>query len=274
MISKASSHIKVDHTNITDQSSLYIVSELCRTRGVCIIMSSESNDQAATTGQSPQPTTTETAAQPSKPSPPPKLNIVLSKNSDIVKDPLDWSSAEIKSQLPTDVLLITANDHEFIACYSYMKDVRKSYNEKLGYVYFGRFVYENNQYVKVALMKCNQGPGKAQTAVRNGAPFLEPKVILFVGICGTLRPDKAKLGDVVISYKLETYGDKKVKADGTNQHRNIKMNVSRNMAQLILYAAQGWTPPLKDPNSLKVEVHRDAVMLSSPELVIFQDEKS
>ena len=226
MISKASSHIKVDHTNIVEPS-LYIVLKLCRTRGVCIIISSESNDQAATTEQPPQP---------SKPSPPPKLNIVLSKNSDIVKDPLDWSSAEIQSQLPTDVLLITANDNEFNACYSYMKDVRKSYDEKPGYVYFGRFVYENNQYVKVALMKCNLGPGKAQTAVRNGASFLKPKVILFVGICGTLRPEKAKLGDVVIFYKLETYGEKKVNADGTIQHHNIKTNVGKNMAQLILYA--------------------------------------
>jgi nucleoside phosphorylase len=39
------------------------------------------------------------------------------------------------------------------------------------------------------------------------------------------------------------------------------------MSRLILHAADGWEPPLKDQSSLKVEVHRDAVMLSGPELV-------
>ena len=224
-------------------------------------MSSESNDEIATPGQ---PLTATTAAQPPSP---PKLSIVLPKLSDINDTLLNWSSPEIQSQLPTDVLLITTNDHEFIACYSYMEQVRKSYNMKPGYVYFGRFVYEKNQYVKVALMKCAQRPSEAQTAVRNGAPFLKPKVILFVGFCATIRPEKAKLGDVVISWKLETYDDKTVKADGTTQYNNIKTYVSRNMAKLIPAAADGWKPPLKDPSSLKVEVHRDAVMLSGPELV-------
>ena len=226
-------------------------------------MSSESNDQVATAGQPPP---VATAAQ--SPSPPKLSEEVVLKNLRDIKDTLlDWSSAEIQLQLPTDVLLITANDHEFIACYSYMKEVRKSFNEKPGYVYFGRFVYENNQYVKVALMKCSQGPDRAQTAVRNGTTTLRPKVTLFVGLCATVRPEKAKLGDVVISYKLETYDDKKIKADGTTQYRNIKTNVSRNMDQLISQAEFGWTPPLKDPDSSTVEVHRNAVMLSGSELV-------
>jgi hypothetical protein len=39
------------------------------------------------------------------------------------------------------------------------------------------------------------------------------------------------------------------------------------MARLILNAAHGWKPPLKDPKSLDVEVHHDAVMLSGSDLV-------
>jgi hypothetical protein len=39
------------------------------------------------------------------------------------------------------------------------------------------------------------------------------------------------------------------------------------MAHLILNAADGWKPPLKDPKSLDVEVHHDAVMLSGSDLV-------
>ena len=226
-------------------------------------MSNESNGQVVTVAEALQPPTYSTV-QPARE--PPKLSIVLPDMSDIDHETLNWSSAEVQSQLPTDVLLITANDHEFIACYSYMKEVQKSHHKKSGLVYFGQFAH-GQRHVKVALMKCNQGPGKAQTAVTNGATTLNPKVVLFVGICGTLRPEKAKLGDVVISNKLQTFGDQKVNADDTVEDRNIKTNVSRNMAQLILHAAQGWKPPLEDPSSLKIKVHDDAVMLSGSELV-------
>ena len=71
----------------------------------------------------------------------------------------------------------------------------------------------------------------------------------------------------MISAKLATYADKKVRADGTVEYRGTKANVSRYMARLILHAADGWEPPLQDQSSLKVEVHRDAVMLSGPELI-------
>ncbi|CAB4011195.1 5 -methylthioadenosine S-adenosylhomocysteine nucleosidase-like isoform X16 [Paramuricea clavata] len=35
----------------------------------------------------------------------------------------------------------------------------------------------------------------------------------------------------------------------------------------VLWVGDGWAPPLRDRNSLKVEVHRVAVMLSGPDLV-------
>lgn len=50
-------------------------------------------------------------------------------------------------------------------------------------------------------------------------------------------------------------------------YHGVKTEVSRNMAKLFLHAADGWKPPLKDPESLKLEVHRDAVMLSGPDVV-------
>ena len=112
-----------------------------------------------------------------------------------------------------------------------------------------------------------QGPTEAVIAVTNAAEILHPKVVLFVGICASMERAKAKLGDVVISAKLATYDDKKVKADGAVVFRGTKANVSRNMARLILNAAHGWKPPLKDPKSLDVEVHHDAVMLSGSDLV-------
>ena len=205
--------------------------------------------------------------------PPPELNFTLVTQREINSTPHDWSSAEIQSQLPTDILLITANDHEFNACYSYMKDVRRGYSTELGMVDFGQFGDQSNENVRVALIKCAQGSSKAQTAVTNAAGILYPKVVLYVGLCATMKPAKAKLGDVVISAKLATYDDKKVMADGRDLCRGIKVNVSKNMADLILHADDGWEPPLKDPSSLKVEVHRDAVMLSGPELVDYRERR-
>ena len=195
---------------------------------------------------------------------PPELSFSLPTRREIGKIRYDWSSVETQSQLPTEILLITANDHEFHACYSYMKDVKRSWVDTLGMVDFGQF---GDMNVKVALMICQQGPRAAVIAVKNAADILYPKVVLFVGICATMKPEKAKLGDVVISAKLATYADKKVRADGTVEYRGTKANVSRLMSRLILSAAQGWEPPLKDPSSLDVQVHCDAVMLSGPELV-------
>ena len=199
--------------------------------------------------------------------PPPELNITLPTARDFDSQPYDCSSNEIQSQLPTDILLITANDHEFNACYSYMKHVQRGYSAKLGMVDFGRFGNQNNPNVRVALMKCRQGPTEAVIAVRNAAEILHPKVVLFVGICASMERAKAKLGDVVISAKLETYDQKKFKADGTVEYRGTKPDVSRNVARLILNATDGWKPPLEDPKSLDVEVHHDAVMLSGSDLV-------
>ena len=199
--------------------------------------------------------------------PPPELNITLPTASDFDSEPYDCSSNEIQSQLPTDILLLTANDHEFNACYSFMKHVRRGYSAKLGMVDFGRFGDQKDPNVRVALMKCWQGPAAALIAVRNVAEILHPKVVLFVGICASMERAKAKLGDVVISAQLTTYDDKKFKADGKVVYSGTKPNVSRNMAHLILNAAHGWKPPLKDPKSLDVEVHHDAVMLSGSDLV-------
>ena len=196
---------------------------------------------------------------------PPKLSITLPKQKDIGKKLFEWSSREIESQLPTDILLITTNNHEFYACYSYMKQIQRSSNKTLGKVDFGRF--GEDQKVRVALVRCEQGSSDTQTVATNGARILHPKVVLFVGICATMKPEKANLGDVVISAKLAAYDHKKIEAGGKVVYRGPIANVSRNMNRLILSAADGWEPPLKDPESLEVEVHRDAVMLSGSDLV-------
>lgn len=198
--------------------------------------------------------------------PPPELDRRLPTQKDIGLRRYEWSSKEIQSQLPIDILLVTATDHEFNSCYSYIKQVRRSWCPNLGMVDFGEF---GDQHVTVTLIRCQMGPLSASIVVKNATEYLEPKVVLFVGICATVNCAKAKLGDVVISAKLATYASKKVTADGTAELRGIKANVSRNMGRLILSAADGWQPPLKEPSGLDddVQIHRQAVMLSGPELV-------
>lgn len=198
---------------------------------------------------------------------PPRLNFPLKTRREISETRYYWCSDEIQSLLPIHILLVTVNDHEFLACYSSMKQVRRSWCDKLGMVDFGQFGDFN---VRVALMQCRQGTAAALIAIKNAAEILHPKVALFVGICGTMKPTKAKLGDVVISAKLATYEVKKIRPDGTVEYRGSKADVSRNMSRLILSAADGWNPPLEDPSSWDIEVHHDAVMLSGSELVNYR----
>ena len=199
---------------------------------------------------------------------PPELKTPLIKLSEVKNKPLDWSSYEIQSQLPTDILLITSNDDDdFLACYSILKSTQRGNNRELGFVDFGNFADEQGQLVRVALMKCEKGLIPVLSVVKDAAEILNPKVTLFVGVCASIKPEKAKLGDVAISTKLATYDEKKIRSDGTVEYRGTKSRISKLMSRLILSAKDGWQAPLKDPNSLNVEVHCDAVMLSGSELV-------
>ena len=122
------------------------------------------------------------------------------------------------------------------------------------------------------MIRCEKGatePRASLAVVTKAAEILKPRAVTCVGYCGSINPEKAKLGDVVISHKLATYSSKKINTDGSEELRGIKVNVSRNMADLIPYAADGWEPPLKDLelSNFEVDVHREYTMLSGPELV-------
>jgi hypothetical protein len=200
---------------------------------------------------------------------PPELNFPLLKVEDIDNELHEWSSDEIQSQLKSTYILLISDDNAFIACYSHMKKIQRSYLPELGMVDFGRFGNESGKSgwnVKVALMRHGKGARETQTSVTNAAKVLRSKVALLVGICETMKPERAKLGDVVISAKLATYDGMKFRPDGTVEYCGPKPDVSRNMAKLILSAADGWKSPIKDPNSFKVNVHR-ALMLSGSDYI-------
>jgi nucleoside phosphorylase len=105
-----------------------------------------------------------------------------------------------------------------------MKQIQRSSNTTLGSVDFGRFGKDQN--VRVALVRCQQGPSDTQTVATNCARILNPKVVLFIGICATMKPQKADLGDVMISAKLAAYDHKKIEAGGKVVYRGPIANVS------------------------------------------------
>ena len=180
--------------------------------------------------------------------PPPPLSIKLPKLSELPKKSKPWSDV----QLPVDILLVTVEDCEFLACYAHMKNVFKSYRKDLGFVYFGNAEEDEDEPLKIALVTCSEGssgPGGSQTVVKNAVTQLRPKAIFCVGCCIGLNQEKAQLGDVVVCSKLTT-GD-------------LRTPVGRGIGNLIKHSADGWEAPWDSPEAREVHIHCDGEILSS-----------
>ena len=179
---------------------------------------------------------------------PPPLSIKLPKLSDLPEKGTPWYD----DQLPVDIVLLTVEDCEFLACYAYMRNSVKRYHINLGYVYFGCVGGDDDDDpLKVALLRCSAGSletGGAQTVAKNAVMKLKPKAIFSVGCCEGLKPETTQLGDVVIPPTLTT--------------ENIKTPVGKYIAGLIKSSAEGWNPPLERPDACQVHVHRDGEILS------------
>ena len=181
---------------------------------------------------------------------PPPLSIEVPKMRNLSNKAKPWSDV----QLPVDILLLTVEDCEFLACYAYLNNAIKSYHNNLGYVYFGTMGESGEEALKVALMRCykgSSGPGGSLVTVKNASAQLRPKAVFNVGYCRGLNPQDTKLGDVVVSSKLTT--------------EEFSTLVTRNISRLILFSSEGWNPPLKDPPTTaeeEVKVHSDSEIFS------------
>ena len=185
--------------------------------------------------------------QPEKHGTPPLLSTEVPKMCDLPNKSEPWPSDD---WLPVDILLLTVEDCEFLACYAFMKNPFKSYRKDLGFVYFGNMGERESEPLKVALMKCcegSSGPGGSQIVTKNAVMQLRPKVVYSVGCCESLKPHTARLGDVVISSKLSTQA--------------FRTPVGKDIGNLIQHSSDGWNPPLRIPNARKVNVHRDGEIL-------------
>ena len=195
---------------------------------------------------------------------PPEVSVHLLKNKDLPSNSVPWNTI----QLPIDILLLTANDCEFLSCLSVLKvPYHKSYCEKLySHVYFWDFGEEEK--LRIALVKCSKGtasPGDFVDFVKNAVKVLRPKAVFNVGFCGSMNKKEAKLGDVVVSTKLITYAPTEVTRDGI-QDRGVSVPLKKELSKLILSAGDGWKAPLKNPGELDVKVNTGA-FLSGPEVV-------
>ena len=149
--------------------------------------------------------------------------------------------------LPVDVLLLTANENGFLACYKELKDPSRCYFVETGYVYFSNFVGRQQGIVKVALMKCYESaddPGGSLITVKNAAFLLQPKAVISVGACSGLDPKNTKLGDVVVSAKIATH--------------EMRTFVSKRFLRVILHCGDGWNAP-----DHAIKVHRGEFLSGS-----------
>ena len=199
---------------------------------------------------------------------PPEINsdvTPIGKKDPRLKKSIVWNNVP----LPVDIMLLTVKDCEFLSCLSlFNPGFYRSYHKNLGYVYFGD-IGEHEMKLKIAVMKCNMGstvPGGSSVVVKNAVAVLRPKAVFNVGFCGSLKREKAKLGDVIVSAKLITYSPIRITGDGI-QERGLRVPLEKHLADLMRSAGDGWEAPLRDPSELDVTVHRDGVFLSGPEVV-------
>lgn len=181
---------------------------------------------------------------------PPHLGVTLPELRDLhVKYP-KWNDV----QLPIDILLLTFDDNEFLACYRYLDKPFMAYHKDIGFAYFGFMGNSHESKLKITVMKCCQGcagTGDCFSFVESAVRVLRPKVVFLVGACRCIDCNKTKLGVVVVSSKVTTHIH--------------KIPSSRHICNIMRNVAVNWNPPLKDPNGRKVHLHCGREVLCKPE---------
>lgn len=192
---------------------------------------------------------------------PPEVTIKLLKLKDLS------TACQNKVEQPTDFLLLTSGEHDFLSCLSVLNPgFMRSYLPELGYVYFGDVGGDGATKVKIALMQTRGTSCSVCVDASCAVQILKPKGLISVGHCASLNRTKAKLGDVVVSGKLVTYAHIKVTADGI-EDRGDRVPVTKGFADLIDEVVKFWKAPLHGLRELDLKVHSKGELLSGPELV-------
>ena len=157
-------------------------------------------------------------------------------------------------QLPIDVLLLTLEDNEFLACYHYLDKPFKAYHRDIGFAFFGFMSNNHESKLKITVMKCSQSCGDTGgpfSFVGSAVRVLRPKAVFLVGACSGIDCRETKLGDVVVPSKVTT--------------QTHQVPSGKHICKLIRHVADGWNPPLKDPNGREVKVHCGGEVLCKQE---------
>ena len=191
--------------------------------------------------------------EPAKTDAPPQLNVDFPLMRDIGKT----TKAAVDAHLPVDVVVLTVKECEFLAYYMQLKNPYRCWFDDLGYVYFEDVEETGDQddKTKVALLRIYEdsvGPGGSLISVKNAVRVLRPKAVIASGICSGLKPNETNLGDVVVSAKL------------SGQSTGMRSPVSKGFLNIIKHTADGWVPPLNNPETQEIKVHCNGEFLSGP----------
>ena len=171
--------------------------------------------------------------------------------------------------LPLDILLLTVENDEFLACYQQLKNPCRWWFDDLGYVYFEEEDESQKEKVKIALLKCyggSGGPCGFLISVTNAVTVVRPKAVISVGACSGLNPEETKLGDVIVSSRLSTYASKVVMSD-QEQSTGLRTYVSKHFRNVIQNCTQGWQAPLKNSEANQVVKVHCGEILSGPKKI-------
>ena len=201
---------------------------------------------------------------------PPEVIALQIRKEDLPPTSKDFDDCQIQ----VDILLLTvmkadtSEDCEFLSCLAHLNPgFCKIHHSDLGYVYLGD-MGEDDLKLNVAVMKCYEGSsstGGSLVVVMDAVKVLKPRAVFCVGSCSGLNVTRVNLGDVVVLKKLVTYAFSKVTENGIEE-LGVKVPLKPHLSKLILSAGEGWKPPLKDPGTLEVKIHR-GTFLSGPEVI-------
>ena len=189
------------------------------------------------------------------PGDPPPISVTIQLLQDI-----NPPQKTLNEELSADILLMVVEDEELLSCYAFLENISKRSTTQLGKVYFGE-IGDCQEKVKISLVRSFPGVNALQSVVGTAIDVLKPKAVFSVGCCAGFQKANINLGDVVISTKLSTTGDKKIVCD-EQQSDSRRLDVSKKIGNLIKSAADGWRAPLCDKEAPNPAVHRDGEILT------------
>ncbi len=150
-------------------------------------------------------------------------------------------------QNEVEVILHTLNDNEYNAAITYLSapDIKGGSFEKKGIIFphtgivLGTFAEK-----KVALIQTEQGSKSRDDIEKAIKRFPKAMCILGIGVCYAMDDQKYKLGDVLISNKINDFENIKYKADGRIEDRGQAINVIDPLLRVFCKNADKYEPLL------------------------------